>query len=78
MLFNSSSRPIDIRDYITEHFNSNRALFYNKALKIEICIAFPKYKQVEYDKNFWITVRPMPPLCLVGEMQNENKIKNEK
>ena len=35
MLSNKSLRPICLRDYITTHMNSNRALFYNKALKIE-------------------------------------------
>ena len=36
MLCNYSLRPNDFSDYITAHFNSNRALSYNKALKSEI------------------------------------------
>jgi hypothetical protein len=36
MLCNLSLRPIGLRDYITMHLNSNRALFYNNAHKIDI------------------------------------------
>ena len=36
MLCNLSFQSVGLRDYITAHLNSIRALFYNKATKIEI------------------------------------------